>query len=364
MRWSWKLGRIAGFEVRVHFTMLLLLAWIVLQHWMAGHTMAMMLTGTAFVAAVFGSVLLHEFGHALMARHYGIATRDITLLPIGGVAQLERLPEVPRQEIAIALAGPAVNIVVAALLLAANTLFSTLKPLAEVGAAGGAFAERLMFANLALAAFNMIPALPMDGGRVLRAWLAQRMDRTKATRISSRVAQAFAFVFAVAGAAYAPWLMLVALFVWLGATQEHAEVQAKSALTAVPVAHAMMTDFRTLNVLDTPETAVAAIVGGSQRDFPVLHGDRLVGVLLQHDLLAAMSSDRLPMHLGQVVRRECVTLHRQDSLDHVFSRLMTSDQGCFPVVEDGRLVGLLTIENLLEFLAFRKVVVEREKIAA
>lgn len=175
MKWSWKLGRFAGIDVYIHTTFLLLIGFIGVSYWLQERSLAAVVGGIGFILALFLCVVLHEYGHALTARRYGISTRDITLLPIGGVARLERMPDEPRQELWVALAGPAVNVVIAAALFGWLFINGSLMPLETLSVTSGSFLERLMLVNITLVAFNLLPAFPMDGGRVLRALLATRL---------------------------------------------------------------------------------------------------------------------------------------------------------------------------------------------
>jgi Zn-dependent protease len=219
MRWSVRLGSLFGIPVYLHFTFLLLLGFVGFRQ-LAQGGLSWAIAGVASVAAIFGCVLLHEFGHALAARRYGIRTRDVTLLPIGGVARLERMPEDPRQELVVALAGPAVNVGIA--LLLGGVLFIT-------GGAvfGGSFIGQLLAINIALVLFNMLPAFPMDGGRVLRALLATRMNYSQATELAARVGRGMAFLLGIAGLFWNPMLVLIAVFVWFSAGREAAFVRQK-----------------------------------------------------------------------------------------------------------------------------------------
>ncbi|MGH9356401.1 MAG: site-2 protease family protein, partial [Terriglobia bacterium] len=217
MRWSWKIGKLAGINVYMHATFLLLIAFILFVSWADGRNLTATLRGVLFVLAVFACVVLHELGHALTARKYGVRTRDIILLPIGGVARLERMPEKPREELWVALAGPAVNVVIGAVLLAPLIAAGVHPQWINFQWSGGNFVENLMVANVWLVGFNLLPAFPMDGGRVLRALLATRMEYTQATQVAARVGQAMALIFGFAGLFYDPFLLFIALFVWMGA---------------------------------------------------------------------------------------------------------------------------------------------------
>jgi len=220
MKWSWRLGRAAGVDVYLHFTFLLLLGWEFFSRAVHGDFAGAVWQGLVFNLVLFGTVVLHELGHALAARHYGIGTADITLLPIGGVARLLASPDTPKEELVIALAGPAVNVMLAGLIFAALQLAPGLAGLGVVGAV----IVRWLHINVALLVFNLIPAFPMDGGRVLRATLAMRMGLSGGTRIAARVGQVLAVGFFFAGLVWNPMLMLIGLFVWFSAAQEAALV--------------------------------------------------------------------------------------------------------------------------------------------
>ena len=231
MRWSWKIGRIAGIDLRVHATFLILLAWSALASYRATGTATGAARGVLFTLALFASVVLHELGHALTARRYGVPTKDITLLPIGGVARLEYIPKEPREELRIALAGPAVTLAIVLVLYAALRLLGLpLTPAQDALTSRGSFISQLMWVNVSLLVFNLLPAFPIDGGRVLRAALALRMDYVRATEVAVRVGRGFALLFGIVGLFYNPFLVLIALFVWTGAGGEAAEARRHSSL--------------------------------------------------------------------------------------------------------------------------------------
>jgi Zn-dependent protease len=350
MKWSWKIGEFAGIGVYIHATFLLVIGWVALSHWVQGQSLAMMLTALVFIMALFGCVLLHEFGHALTAKKYGIKTRDITLLPIGGVARLERMPDDPKQELWVAIAGPAVNVVIAALLFLWLQVTSGFEPLSTLGVTTGSFAERLMLVNLFLVGFNMLPAFPMDGGRVLRAALATRIDYTRATQIAAGIGQGMAFLFGFVGLFYNPFLIFIALFVWIGAAQESSMVQMRSATGGIPVKMAMLTDFHTLNPHDSLSRAIELILSGSQQDFPVVENGRVVGVLTRSDLLLALAKRGAEAPVAEVMQREFQVVDSAEMLETAFIRLQTCACHTLPVVSKGQLVGLVTMDNVGEFL--------------
>ena len=349
MKWSWKIGKLAGIDLRIHATFLLLLGWVGASHWLRGKSLDAMLAGVGFIVALFGCVLLHELGHALAARRYGIPTRDITLLPIGGVARLERMPEKPGQELWVALAGPAVNVVIAAVLFAWLTLTHGWAPIGQLSVAAGPFLERLWLANLSLVLFNLIPAFPMDGGRVLRALLASRMEYVKATQIAAGVGQALALVFGFVGLFTNPMLLFIALFVWIGASQEASATQMKSALSGTPIRAAMLTDFRELEAADTLADAIRLTLQGSQQDFPVVEQRKVIGILTRTELLVALAEHGKDHPVAAVMRRDFVVTDYTEMLETAFQRLQECECHTMPVVHDGRLVGLLTMDNLGEY---------------
>ena len=236
------------------------------------------MAGVGFMLALFTCVVLHELGHALTARRYGIRTRDIVLLPIGGVARLERIPEEPIKELLVAIAGPAVNVVIAAGLFVVLTSTGSPPSLDAVGFVRAPFLERVMWTNVLLVLFNLLPAFPMDGGRMLRAVLAMRLEYVRATQIAATVGQGMAFLFGLVGLVTGqPMLVFVALFVWIGAAQESSFAQMKAALGGIPVRRLMITDFRALHPADTLQRAIELTLATTQRDFPVVEGDRVVG---------------------------------------------------------------------------------------
>jgi Zn-dependent protease len=227
MNGSWRITRVAGIDLSIHWTFGLLLAWVLLTS-VSGYGWTNGLIQVFFVLTVFGCVVLHELGHALAARVFGISTHGITLLPVGGVAQLERIPREPSQECVVALAGPAVNVLIAALLFPVVSLWSTVGNASGPLSAGLGFLHQLMWVNLVLAGFNLLPAFPMDGGRILRAFLAGRTDYLTATRWAKRIGQGAALLLALAGLWINPMLVLIAAFVIIASETEFRTVRRES----------------------------------------------------------------------------------------------------------------------------------------
>jgi len=344
--WSWKLGRVAGIDVYMHGTFLILLAWVGVSHYLQRHHLADAGAGIVFILALFAIVVLHELGHALTARHYGIRTRDITLLPIGGVARLERIPDDPQQELLVALAGPAVNVALAALLLGVVT------PTAwhEIQWIGGNFLSKLLWVNVGPAVFNLVPAFPMDGGRALRALLAMRMDYVRATQIAAHLGQGLALVFGLVGLFSNPFLVFIALFVWMGAASEASAALTRSVLGGIPVSRAMITRFETLTPTDTLQRALAHVLAGFQHDFPVVEAGRVVGVLTRADLVKGLTQTGADTPVAAAMTSHFDCAAPSEMLEGAVQRLKASGCPALLVLRDHELVGVLTMENVGEFL--------------
>ena len=345
MKWQWKLGTFAGIDVFVHATFLLIIGWYGWTYWLETRTLTGMLEGVAFILLLFLAVTLHEYGHALTARKFGIKTRDITLYPIGGLARLEHMPDKPIQELWVALAGPAVNVVIAAALFVYLTLTNALVPFSQLTLSTGSFIERLMLVNISLLLFNLIPAFPMDGGRVLRALLAMNMDYVHATQIAATVGQGLAFLFGLAGLFGNPTLLFIAFFVWMGASQEASLVQVKNVLGGIPVNQAMLTSYETVSARDNLSRIAQLILAGSQHDFPVMDGSRVVGVVTRDDLLVALTQN------GQNGLVSSVMHGNLPEIDS--SEMAESGVPVLPVTHGGQLVGIITQENITEYLMIR-----------
>jgi Zn-dependent protease len=347
MRWSLKIAQVAGIGIFVHWTFFLLLAWVVYAYLSAGEKDVVALEGLIFVLAIFACVVLHELGHALTGRYFGVQTRDITLLPIGGVARLESIPEVPMQEFWIAVAGPAVNVVIAAVLFVLLAIAGDIERSRHVTLLGGPFLARLMAVNIMLVLFNLLPAFPMDGGRVLRALLALRMSRVRATHIAASVGQFMAILFGAAGVFSGQWMLVfIALFVYLGAQAESHMVEMRSLFKGARARDAMMTRFRTLHENDPIESVVAESSSSHQKNFPVLDGKGPTGVLLHRDLIAALANSDRRTPVRELMRRDVLIVQDSDPLDRVIDQMQSQGQPLALVERNRELVGLLSEEHI------------------
>jgi Zn-dependent protease/CBS domain-containing protein len=361
MGWSVPIVRIAGIQLRIHVTFLLLIGWLALGYYNAGGA-AVAVGGVVFVLLLFLCVVLHEFGHALAAKAFGINTPDITLLPIGGVARLERMPEEPKQELIIAIAGPAVNVVIALCLFLFIGSRGDVDP--RTAMQSGDLLVNLFAINIWLLLFNLLPAFPMDGGRVLRALLATRLSYARATQIAATVGQAFAFIFGFIGLFQNPFLIFIALFVYIGASQEAALAQMKDITRRLPVSSAMVREFRSLAKTATLEEAADALLATSQHDFPVIdEAGNVAGILIRHDLIAALRRNDPAIRVADVMRRDIPTVTTGTCFEDAFRIMQQSNCPAVPVL-DGmkRLVSLLTPENVTELMMIHSALPRRRAL--
>ena len=343
MRWSYKVARVAGIDVKIHVTFLLVLAYFGMVYWQQGG-FAGAVEGVGFTLLLFLCVLLHEFGHAFAARAYGIRTPDITLLPIGGVARLERMPDKPVQELVVAIAGPAVNVVIAGVLFAFLATKIRMSDFTDIEQGGGGILESLFAVNVMLVVFNAIPAFPMDGGRVLRALLAMVMDYTRATTIAARIGQGLAVIFAVLSFFGPTMLLFIAAFVFMGAQQELSYARFRSAGVKRKVSDVMYSGYAAIPTATPVSHALAFAKAGDQGVFPVVD-DRLraIGIVSVHGLEKAVA-DGFGSHpvddLALPVARIQGDMPLTDAMASIAPRV--------PVVVEnpsGQIVGLLAVQG-------------------
>ncbi len=357
-----KIATVAGIPIRLHFTFLLFLLWIYVASPSNGR-----LVSVGYVLTVFLCVVLHELGHSLVALRCGIPVADITLYPIGGVASIEKRPDA-RQELVIAVAGPAVNVVIAGLLAAVLAAQGKLPLAADLFHFGGGltgFVAGILKANIWLVLFNLIPAFPMDGGRVLRAVLALNMPPSRATQIASGVGQSIAIAAGVWAVMSHPpqWmLMFIALFIYIGAGQEASSYEQAALIAGVPVRSAMMTDVRTLTVGNTLKEAADVLLDTAQHDFPVLHGDQVQGVLTRNGLLRGLSEAGPSGYVAGAMSRQFASAGPDDDLGETLPALQ-AQPGPLLIMDParpGKLLGLVTSENIQEYFAIKQVVAARD----
>lgn len=349
MRWSFHIARIAGIDVRIHALFLLLLAFYGFMFNALGGVAAAV-HGVLFISLIFFCVLLHEFGHALAARRYGIHTPDITLLPIGGLARLERMPDKPSEELVVAVCGPLVNVVIALVLLPFRHAAVGPEVLQRFD---GSLVDMLFYANITLVLFNLIPAFPMDGGRVLRALLAMRLDYVRATNIAASIGQTLAFFGGLYGLLHGmPMLALVALFVFFGAQSEASHAQMRSVSNGLRVRDAMITRFEALPHNETLHAACEAVLHTSQTDFPIVNSSGAVcGVLTRDDLIAALRKSGADTPVAEIMRTDVPSIHDTMLLDRAFQIMQEGGTPALPVLNRaGELVGLFTPENVGELM--------------
>jgi Zn-dependent protease/predicted transcriptional regulator len=351
MNFSLKIARIRGIDVFVHWTFLLLLGWIILSNMREGRDLSESLMSVWFVLALFGCVLLHELGHSLTAMRYGIGTKNIILLPIGGVANIEKMPDKPGQELAVALAGPAVNLVIAGVLFLILQLTGGIPQSAEDldgQITGNNFLFNLLVVNVVLAIFNMIPAFPMDGGRVLRALLAMRYDRAKATNIAAKIGQVLAIAFVFAGFFYNFWWIFIGLFIFLGAGAEANFETTRSVLGNYKVRDVLMRQFTVFHSFETLDKAIAALLDGQEKEFLVEQDNEIIGILTRDEIIRGLREQGQGAAIGRIAHKNFFPLRPDMPLEEAYARMTQANAAICPVFENGQLLGVLNMENITE----------------
>jgi stage IV sporulation protein FB len=355
MSWSLNIGSIAGTAIRIHITFVLFLIWIFLAGLATGSVNDALNT-VLFIVLLFACVVAHEFGHIFTARAFGVKTPDVTLLPIGGVARLERIPEKPSEEFLVAIAGPLVNVAIAIVLTAVMRTHLSTAYLATMESPRVSMIDRLAVINLFLAVFNMIPAFPMDGGRVLRALLASRLGHVRATEIAATIGQWTAFGLGFLGLFYNPMLIFIAIFVYLAAASEAHMVSLRAMSRDVPVTAAMVTQLATLTGDEHIDAAVETLLQTSQTEFPVVDGNRrLIGVVGRAEIIKALRALGPTAPVSDVMVKDIPTIERSHRLEEAFRLLQEKSVPAVGVVDfAGRLIGLVTAETVGEMLMVRK----------
>lgn len=365
MNFSLKIARIRGIDVYLHWTFLLFLGWLVISNLNKGNgdSIAQSLMGVWFILALFGCVLLHELGHAIAGMRYGITTKNILLLPIGGVANMEKMPEKPGQELVVALAGPAVNIIIMGILLVYFQFSGGFPGSAEEvngQITSNNFLFNLLVVNGFLALFNLIPAFPMDGGRVLRALLAMRFPRAQATNIAAKIGQFLAIVFVFAGFFYNPWWIFIGLFIFLGAGAEANFESTRSALSKYKVRDVLMHQFTTFHAFETLDKAIAALLNGQEKEFLVEQDNEIIGVITRDEIIRGLREQGQDAAIGRIANKQFLSLIPDMPLEEAYAQMSQSGNAICPVMENGQLVGVLNMENITEVVMLANAGLERK----
>lgn len=355
MRWSLYVGKVSGIKLFLHWTFIVFLVWIVVNALRNGSSGDQLFYLIMFVLSVFACITLHEFGHALMAKRYNYKTRDITLLPIGGMARMEEIPENPSHELAVAIAGPAVNVVIAAIL--APFVFSNGFVPTQINTeleSGQAFLYNLFTVNLWLALFNLIPAFPMDGGRILRAIITLITgNRLRATNIAATIGKISAVIFFILGAFFNFFLSIIGVFIFLMAHSESELVKSKAFLHDFRVSDVIMRRFYTLNIYDRISDAVKLLLDVQVTDFLVMDGDRIAGTLSRDNIIQALATRGADSNVREAMNAEVKVLTPDLHLDTVYQQVLSNGNTIMPVVENGKLIGVIDSNNILEFIMVR-----------
>lgn len=359
MKWSYRIITIFGIPLKMHITFpMLIIAYAALFGYQYGIWAA--LRGTVLISALFVFVVFHELAHSKQAQKYGVKVRDVTLLPIGGVSNMESMPSEPREELKVALAGPLTSLVLGFIVLGLNYLagyrildFS----LEKIATSWDYIPVYLGWINIFLAFFNLLPAFPMDGGRVVRAYLAQRMNYARATRVAASIGKLFAVLFGIAGLLVNPFLIFIAFFVYLGASSEEQGAIVGEILRDVKVKNVMNTQCDTVPAETTLAQIVESIFHGSCGGaVPVTEYGTFIGVATRDDILSAIHEHGLEINLGRIVRRDTPFVNGDESLNEVYVKMQQNQRNAFAVVERGELVGIVTLEDLGRAYALKSAI--------
>lgn len=359
---SISLGRFFGIKTTIHWTFWILIIWIIFSNYSKGQSSTQILWYLLFVFAIFFCVVLHELGHALAARRYGIQTQSITILPIGGVASLEKIPSDPLQELIVAIAGPMVNIIIAGILFLFFSVTGnwSITEEALINITPSNFLIALFSVNLMLVIFNLIPAFPMDGGRVLRALLAFRMDRLKATQWAVSIGQLFAVLFVFWGFSNNPFLIFIALFIFISANSELEHVRSEKLLGGHLVKDIIMHDFTIFNASDPVSRVVQVLLDSQESSFLVEESNALVGSIEKHDLIKGLVEKGDHASVAEIMQKELIWLNPDMPLLEAREIMMRTGTSILPVGNGYQLEGVLNLENVNEFLLVQSALNQRK----
>ena len=353
MRASLKVLSVRGINISIHWTFVFLVLWIILINSIYGINIEELGWAILFIVALFACVAMHELGHALMARRFGINAKNIILLPVGGIASIEKFPDNPKQELAISIAGPLVNIVIALLLvpfLQPYTLPWEMQDDVSIVHQHD-FLYTLHLANLGLALFNLVPAFPMDGGRILRALLGFKMNYVHATVIAAIVGKVIAALFILLGLfLLSPFLMLIGIFIIVAASTEEDYLRLKALVKGMKIKEAIMYEFNSLQADMTVGEAASLFMNNHARYFVVMHGSRPAGSVNRIDVIRVIAEKQYGRSIRDVMKSEIVCLNGDDLLERVLEKLATSDLQVFPVIVNGEFAGVISFSHLIEYL--------------
>ncbi len=356
MKWSIPIGQFRGIKVYIHWTFMLLLVWIAMSSYRLSHNTNQLLLSVGYILTLFACVVLHEFGHALTARRFGIKTKDITLFPMGGMARMEKMPESPKEEFLVAIAGPLVNVVIAGGLF----LYMYLSPTVyTMGFPAGAmtadkFIPALFAVNVIMAVFNLIPAFPMDGGRIFRALLSLKLERTRATQIAANLGQFIAILFVLLGLFYNIWLVFIGIFIYLGAGAEASQEYVQRDLSRYRVSNLVMSKYTLLAAHDALSAALRALLDSQEREFLVTENGVVSGVLTRDEMLAGLQQFGQNVQIGKIMRRDIQFIPPQMPVTDALRIMTELNIPMLPVGYPENLVGVIDMENISEFLLIQK----------
>lgn len=364
MKWSLYIGKPAGIRVYIHWTFILLIIWISWLHLSQGHGLAEIAWGFSFLAILFVCITLHEYGHALTARIFGIGTKDINLLPIGGAARLERMPENPWEELMVALAGPAVNAGIAAGLYALKLVLGQPELMFSHHVSGSNFIDDLLLINMVLVVFNLIPAFPMDGGRVLRALLSFKVSRFKATQIAAGIGQFLAILFVLFGLLIGHWLIFIGVFVFIGAGSEAKYVAVKEYMRNLKARDLMTTDYPSISGSQTVSQAVSICLEHQCNELVVEEEHTFVGLVTYRRLLDAAEKGERDSAVRNLCQANVITFTGKTNLQPEITTIRSVKQNLFPVLKANRVTGVVFRKDIAAHLSksgVEKIMMGKEK---
>jgi Zn-dependent protease len=362
MKNTLKLGKVLGTKLEIHWTFLLLLAYVGWTAYSAGGSANDILLQIGFIVAVFICVVLHELGHVKAAAYYKIPTDKITLLPIGGVAAIKRMPEKPFEELVVAIAGPLVNVIIALalfLVFPVTEIFESIANANPEEVAGISSLSQLPFylfsANIILFAFNLIPAFPMDGGRILRALLSMKMSRLRATKIAASTGQFLAVGFFIIGLMYNPILALVGVFIFFGARSENFAVKSQQLLKGYEVQDAMSTDYIAVRPDENIKDAIKKMVQGPDIDLLVIDNEEnVLGIATRDKLIDISKNDNNSKStIKEIMTKKYKSVSEEIPLSDIYMMLQRKRNKLFPVISGNQLRGVINFEKIQQFIMMR-----------